>query len=100
MKKPIENKQQLIDEYITTISDNCEKKIPVMHNLYKIENDTIIIPTINSYNELTKYNYNVQQLKQFAKNYKLKISGNKKELITRIFTYLYLSSYIIKMFAD
>jgi len=97
MKKPLENKQYLIDEYLTVISNNCEKKIPAVNNLYKIENDNIIVPTIHSYNELTKYNYNVQQLKLFAKNYKLKISGNKKELITRIYIYLYLSSYIIKI---
>jgi hypothetical protein len=32
-----------------------------------------------------------------AKNYKLKISGNKNELISRIYSYLHLSFYIIKI---
>lgn len=88
-----------IDEYTATIYNNCEKKIPFVKNVsktLKIENDDIIIPTICNYNKLN-YNYNVQQLKSFAKNYKLKISGNKKELFTRIFTFLYLSSHIVKI---
>jgi hypothetical protein len=32
-----------------------------------------------------------------AKNYKLKISGNKNQLLTRIYSFLYFSSYIIKI---
>ena len=40
---------------------------------------------------------NVQKLKEFIKYYKLKISGNKNELLTRLFNYLYLSSHIIKI---
>ena len=32
-----------------------------------------------------------------AKFHKLKISGNKNELVSRIFSFLYLSSYIIKI---
>jgi hypothetical protein len=98
LKKKNVNKQYLIDDYISSISSNCEKKIASLKsNLTKIDNDNLIVPTIKNYTEITNYNYNVQQLKQFAKNYKLKIGGNKKELITRIFTFLYLSSYIIKI---
>jgi cytochrome oxidase Cu insertion factor (SCO1/SenC/PrrC family) len=52
---------------------------------------------MKNYNDITNYNYNVSQLKIIAKNYKLKISGNKNELVSRIFTFLYLSSYIIKI---
>jgi hypothetical protein len=46
---------------------------------------------------MTKYNYNVSRLKLFAKTYNLKISGNKKELINRIYVFLFLSYYIIKI---
>jgi hypothetical protein len=42
-------------------------------------------------------NYNIQQLKIFAKNYKIKSSGNKKELLTRIFCFLRLSYFVIKI---
>ena len=59
--------------------------------------EKINIPTIKTYNELIYYNYNVSQLKSFAKHYKLKISGNKPQLITRMYSFLYFSSYIIKI---
>ena len=46
---------------------------------------------------MIKDNYSLQQLKTFAKHYKLKISGTKKELITRIYVFLQLSYYVIKI---
>ena len=63
----------------------------------KINDDSIIITTISNYQDITKYNYNVNQLKVIAKHYKLKISGNKTQLVLRIFSYLYFSMYIIKI---
>ena len=87
----------LLDEYINSISIKSEKMIPIVKKTLKISDDNIIIPTINNYNDITNYNYNVSQLKSIAKIYKLKISGNKNELVSRIFTFLYLSSYIIKI---
>ena len=87
----------LIDDYMSKITLNCEKNMPNVKKPSKIDDENIIIPTINNYNELTKYNYNISQLKQFAKNYKLKISGNKNQLISRIYSYLYFSYYIIKI---
>jgi hypothetical protein len=86
-----------VDEYMNSISIKSEKMLPVVKKTMKISNDNIIIPTINNYNDITNYNYNVSQLKSIAKIYKLKISGNKNELVSRIFTFLYLSSYIIKI---
>ena len=86
-----------MDEYMISISTKSEKMLPVVKKTIKISDDNIIIPTINNYNDITNYNYNVSQLKSIAKNYKLKISGNKNELMSRIFTFLYLSSYIIKI---
>jgi len=87
----------LIDEYMNSISIKSEKMIPIVKKTIKISDDNIIIPTINNYNDITNYNYNVSQLKTIAKNYKLKISGNKLEMVSRIFTFLYFSSYIIKI---
>jgi hypothetical protein len=69
------------------------KKLNKINN----ENDQLTILTINDYNKLTENNYNIQELKTIAKFYKLKISGNKKELINRIYVFLFLSSYIIKI---
>lgn len=88
----------VLDEYITHINNKAEMTIPTGKYLIgKVENENIIIPNISNYREITKYNYNTQQLKSFAKYYKLKISGNKKELISRIYIHLYLSNYAIKI---
>ena len=66
-----------VDEYMNSISTKSEKMIPVVKKTIKISDDNIIIPTMKNYNDITNYNYNVSQLKIIAKNYKLKISGNK-----------------------
>ena len=96
-KKNDKNKENSIEEYIDSIYSKGEKNIPTIKNPIKIREEDIILPTIQNYTILAKYNYNVQQLKQFAKHYKLKVGGNKTELIKRIFIHLFLSSYIIKI---
>ena len=63
--------ESLIEEYINNITTKCEEKIPVVKKPQKVSDDKISIPTINSYNELVFNNYNVTQLKSFAKHYKL-----------------------------
>ena len=95
--KKNKSNETLIDDYIRNITTKCENIMPVFKNPMKINSDNIIIPTIENYNDIPKYNYNLSQLKIIAKNYKLKISGNKNELITRVYSYLYFSSYIIKI---
>lgn len=87
----------LIDEYMTNITLNCEQKMIIIKKPVKVSEEDISIPTINNYYEMTRYNYNLGQLKSIAKNYKLKISGNKNQLLTRVYSYLYFSSYIIKI---
>ena len=89
--------EYLIDEYMTNITSTCEKKIPPIDKIEKFEKDNIIIPTIHNYDVILKYNYNINQLKSIAKTYKLKISGTKNQLVTRIYSYLYFSSFIIKI---
>ena len=63
----------------------------------KTDEKSISIPTIHTYKIMLKDNYSLQQLKTFAKHYKLKISGTKNELITRIFTFLQSSYYTTKI---
>jgi hypothetical protein len=89
--------ESLLVEYMTNITSNCEKKMTTIKKPIKISEEDISIPTINNYHEMAKYNYNVSQLKLIAKNYKLKIGGNKNQLLTRIYSFLYFSSYIIKI---
>ena len=88
------------DEYMNSILIKCDKFTSEIKNTIKpikISDDNIIIPTIKNYNDMPNYNYNLSQLKSIAKHYKMKISGNKSELMSRIYTFLYLSSYAIKI---
>ena len=86
-----------LDDYISIITKRCEKYIPVPKKQIKINGDDIIIPNLQNYNDMSSYNYNVAQLKIFAKHYKLKISGNKTDVFNRVYSYLRLSSFIIKI---
>jgi hypothetical protein len=95
--KKEKSKESLLQEYLNNINSKCEEKMPVVKKQIKVNEDKIIIPTIETYNDLVYNNYNVAQLKNFAKYYKLKITGNKHQLVTRIYSYLYFSSFIIKI---
>jgi hypothetical protein len=86
-----------IDEYLSIITTRCEKNMQTVKKTLKINDDNIVIPTMKNYDEISNFNYNLSQLKMIAKTYKLKISGNKNQLITRVYSYLYFSSFIIKI---
>jgi hypothetical protein len=86
-----------LDEYTNKLYSKCEKNIPQTKKVGKISNDNMIIPTYSNPNILFENNYNVQQLKQITKHFKLKVSGNKTELINRIYIFLNLSRTIIKI---
>jgi hypothetical protein len=47
--------------------------------------------TYSNYFQLLTRKWNVQELKQFAKQHKLKISGNKNELLQRLFVHMKIS---------
>lgn len=83
-----------LDEFIKSIAIKKERH---GKKLKKIDDENIIIPTMETCDELFKHNYNLSQLKSFAKYYKLKLSGNKDELFNRIYSYLYLSKYAIRI---
>lgn len=51
----------------------------------------------NDYNLLVDYNFTTQQLKQLLKEHKLKANGNKKDMVSRLFSFLYLSSRVTKI---
>lgn len=63
----------------------------------KIPDDDFYILNYSEFNNVILYNYNLNQLKEFTKYYKLKKSGNKKELTDRVFNFLRNSFYIIKI---
>ena len=85
-----------LEDYMNELVFKYEKDIRMNKKLNKIpnENDNLAILTIDNYKQLTENNYNIQQLKIMAKFYKLKLSGNKKEVINRLYIFLFLSSHI------
>jgi hypothetical protein len=99
MDVPLNKANQLVNtiDYIISISKMCEKEMIFQNKLEKVNENNVSIPTIYNYQNITKYNYNIQQLKTFAKHYKLKIGGTKKELSSRIFVFLKLSFYVTKI---
>jgi hypothetical protein len=71
----VENKEQTINDYIESISNKCKSQMIFCSDKEKVDDDNISIPKFSEYYLLDKNNYNVQQLKTFAKSYKLKISA-------------------------
>lgn len=90
-------KESLIEEYFNNIISKCQDKMPIVKKAQKVLDENVIVPTFNMYNSVIYNNYNVNQLKQFAKHYKLKLSGNKQQLVCRIYVYLLLSSHIVNI---
>ena len=86
-------------EYLNDIYDSIytNVKMKSWNKLEKVDSETMSIPKFNEFNMILQYNYNVQQLKTIVSHYKLKIGGNKSQLVTRIFSFLYLSHFITKV---
>ena len=93
MNFEISNNKIVNIDYLT---DKISKKIILPKKTIKIE-ELESIPIFGEYDLLLKYRYNINQLKQIAKEHKLKISGNKNQLISRIYSYLYLSYTTVKI---
>ena len=88
----------LLNDYLTYLCEKISKtQIYTSKKLEKNNNDLDHVPKYNEYSLLLKFNYNVQQLKLFAKTYKLKITGTKEQLVSRIYSHLYLSNQTIKI---
>lgn len=76
--------------------DDVSKRIIERLDIPKNSNKKVVeMPKFGEYKCLLKYNYTVQQLKEIAKMYKLKLSGTKIELLTRIYSFLYLSNSVL-----
>ena len=112
---PIINKNGLPNykKYVSSTSLNCEDYLCKLYienkdnNILLLENkgssskkisdQEFCIPKYNEYFYLNKNNYTIPQLKSIAKEYKLKIGGNKQQLTTRIVTFLFFSNKATKL---
>ena len=88
----------ITSDFLNNIFDDIynNMKLTSTNKLKKIDNELMCIPNFSEYNMILQYNYSVQQLKSIVSYYKLKINGNKTQLITRIYSFLYLSNFITK----
>lgn len=91
------NKSINVNDYFNNLCDKISLKTQESKKLEKIDCENTYIPKFGESDYLLRYNYNVQQLKLFAKAYKLKISGNKNQLLSRIYSFLFLSQSAIKI---
>jgi len=73
------------------------KNLQIPKKKLKINASEFEIPNYDEYDKIIKINFNVTQLKSIARFYKQKISGNKPQLIFRLYNYLKYSYYIIKI---
>ena len=85
------------DNIFNFLYDKISKTLQFSKKMEKIDGELDTLPKFEEYNFLLNYNYNIKQLKQIAKAYKLKITGNKQQLVSRIYSHLYLSHFIIKI---
>lgn len=72
-----------------------EKGLPKPPRHTKVSTEDFYVPSYLEWEFLLKRNYNVSQLKTMARFYKQKVSGNKGELVTRLYNYLKYSNYAI-----
>lgn len=70
-----------------------EIKIPRTKDV--IRENNFELPKIHEYNVFKNKNYKQNSLKQICKSYKLKVSGNKSDLSSRIYNHLLNSNYAI-----
>ena len=81
--------------YVKTLYKDVENVMQKKRK--KVSTDDFQILQFSQYNDITKNNYNVQQLKKICKYYKQKSSGNKKELNNTCYNILRLSHYAQKV---
>ena len=85
------------NDYLNFLSNKISNSIDTIKKLDNIDGELDLIPNFKEYDVLLKYNYSIKQLKQIAKEHKLKITGNKQQLVSRIYSYLYLSNLAIRL---
>ena len=78
-------------------NENNNKMASQITKQEKVTNDEMCVPKFIQHDMLLKNNYSVQQLKQINTAYKLKIVGNKGHMVAKIFSFLFLSKFAVKL---
>jgi len=80
------------------MDDSCDQIIRYKtYKTKKVDDVNIIDINYTNYNNLIVNNFNVSDLKKGLKQYKLKNTGKKTELLDRLYNYLKSSSHVIKL---
>ena len=69
----------------------------VKHIKPRIKPEDFKILNLEEHEKLNHFNYNIKQLRELCKHYKLKVSGNKEKLHTRIYSYMSKSVSVSKV---
>ena len=86
----------IINEYMDIITTNCLQRIQFCSKSQQ-KNVPILVPTIYNYNLVLAYDYNIPQLKSFAKELNIKMGGKKIEILKRIYSHLHFFFNITKI---
>jgi len=99
--KNLHANQTLIEneDFLNDICDDIytQVKLKSWSKMEKINSENMYIPKFSDHKMMLQYNYTVQQLKTIGSHYKLKVSGTKSQLVTSIYSFLYLSNYSVKL---
>ena len=71
------------------------KKIIITKKKQKVLTEEMEIPCKDTFYLFEKYNYSLQQLKKITKHYNLKITGTKKDILSRIQNFLLVQKYVL-----
>ena len=82
------NKNEIKKNFLNCLLD---RKIPYKKSKEKIKNEDLVDLKIADFDLLININYNLNQLKFFAKNHNITISGNKEQLKKRLYNYFFFS---------
>tara|TARA_B100000902_G_scaffold397102_2_gene459915 strand:- start:1962 stop:3086 length:1125 start_codon:yes stop_codon:yes gene_type:complete len=94
----VEQENAVLDTRNTSIREHNKRRVKVQKaKRNAVTDEDFAIPEFHEYMKLKECNYKVKFLKEICRHYKQKISGNKHELVVRLYNHLRLSSSIVKI---
>ena len=81
----------------TFLKDDVYDNISNIKKKYKVTDKDFHIIKMNEYDLLTTHQFKVNQLKQICSHYQINKTGNKNELINKIYNFLKYSLFTIKI---